>query len=351
MARGKGGGPHSLEGRQRSSRNSTKHGMFATKNIILPDERQEDFDRIAHGWTKEWEPEGFLEERLVEELIFNDWLLHRGRRRVNDAEAAAVGPGGLAPDEWTAEAKENVAYLSQLRAQAERAFYRSLAALNQLRRDILREKNYCLRLEDRIDKLKDKVEDQGEQIEDLNQELEKRPPLPEPEPTPAKSEKAEAKPLSQAKVLFQGQLNAKKKARRRPKVLEQWVHVSVKEGKTITALFPSNEDLIKRGQKFWPPPELVYRRLDFRNGVPKEYHWTTYDPVRRAAGGMGIQRMTTDQWLLCIEREKQNPDGHIGPTGVGNMARPHSRGGCNCESCTRPNNVKLMEEWEKRRTA
>ena len=299
----------------------------------MADESEVDFELIERSWQAEWQPEGYKEQRLVEILTHNDWLLKRGFRRAYEAVERAAGDDNLPREQWSTEAKENVDRMVQYKAQAERSFYRSLAFLEQLKKDIIRMEEKYL-----------KVVRERDQFE---QRLEKY----EPKEAPEQKAKAEAKPLTPAEKLFQGQLNAKKKARRRPKVLEQWVHVSVKEGKTITALFPSNEDLIKRGQKFWPPPELVYRRLDFRNGVPKEYHWTTYDPVRRAAGGMGIQRMTTDQWLLCVEREKQNPDGHIGPTGVGNMARPHSRGGCNCESCTRPNNVKLMEEWEKSRAA
>src|SRR5579862_3355864 len=72
--------------------NATKHGCCA-KTLLLPDECQEDFDRIHNGWMAEFEPEGYQEERLVEMLILNDWLLQRAQRRLWEAEAAlCAGP-------------------------------------------------------------------------------------------------------------------------------------------------------------------------------------------------------------------------------------------------------------------
>ena len=37
--------------------------------------------------------------------------------------------------------------------------------------------------------------------------------------------------------------------------------------------------------------------------------------------------MTWDTWLQVIEREKQTPGQHAGPTGVGNLPTPKERGG------------------------
>ena len=87
----------------------------------------------------------------------------------------------------------------------------------------------------------------------------------------------------------------------------------------------------------WPAPELVYRRFNFVNGIPEEYHWAADDPQKRQYGGAGIQRMTVDTWLETIEHEKNRADGHLGPTpkGIGNLPRPKERGGCDCEVCTK----------------
>ena len=90
-----------------------------------------------------------------------------------------------------------------------------------------------------------------------------------------------------------------------------------------------------------PPPELVYRRLNFPNGVPEEYCWATSDSITRERGGTGIQPMHVDTWLEVIEREKALGTGHVGPTGEGNLPRPIARGGCDCATCS--GNPALME--------
>jgi hypothetical protein len=129
---------------------------------------------------------------------------------------------------------------------------------------------------------------------------------------------------------------------RKVAVLDQWIEVEIQEGKTVTKLYPSNEGLIKEGQRMDPPPELVYRRLHFPNGIPEEYRWVAASHAERfARGGMGTQRMTVDTWLDVIEREAASGTGHVGPTGVGNLPRPKERGGCDCDVCTK--NREAME--------
>jgi hypothetical protein len=51
--------------------------------------------------------------------------------------------------------------------------------------------------------------------------------------------------------------------------------------------------------------------------------------------------MTVDRWLEVIEREKIQGTGHVGPTGLGNLARPPENGVCECQVCTR--NAALLE--------
>jgi hypothetical protein len=117
-------------------------------------------------------------------------------------------------------------------------------------------------------------------------------------------------------------------------ILDQWVEVDIDEnGKTVTTLFPSNEELIKDGHKMWPPPELVYRRFNLVKRVPPEYYWATPTPERRARGGAGIQRMSVNTWLETIEREKASGSPHIGPC-TKPLPRPKERGECDCPVCT-----------------
>jgi hypothetical protein len=294
----RGGGPKSVEGKKNSSRNSTTHGCRAKAVVILEGESQEAYDLIKYEWNEEFGPETYMEKRLVEILVENDWFLRRAGRRLHEAEAE----------------QGNIELMQRYRTSAERSFYRSLNALQQLR------KHYMI-----IDRELDKK----------NKELAKRPPAPVEAPKETPKAKAEA-PLTKGQPLFRGQAHPKKL--KKTPILDQWIEIEVEDGKTVTKLYPSNEQLIKEGQAMLPPPEMVYRRLHFVGPVPPEYYWTTDDLTAREMGGMGNQRMTVETWLKVIERERAAGTGHVGPCG-GNLPRPHERGGCDCEVCTRNRDV------------
>ena len=140
--------------------------------------------------------------------------------------------------------------------------------------------------------------------------------------------------------VFRGQ-NSARRMRKIP-ILDQWVEVSILNGVTTTELFPSNEVLIEEGKQMDPPPELVYRRINFPAGVPGEYSWTKPDEQTKLYGGGCIQRMTVKTWLETIEREAATGARHIGPSGHPNVPRPKERGGCDCPACAR--NEYLLEE-------
>jgi hypothetical protein len=85
----------------------------------------------------------------------------------------------------------------------------------------------------------------------------------------------------------------------------------------------------------WPPPEYVYRRFCFLDGIPDEYAWTCgMTPERRQTGGIGIQRMTVDDWIEMMEAEKVSKSPHLGPAPHGNLPRPRENGECECLTCT-----------------
>lgn len=307
-------GPKTPEGKENSSQNSTKHGLRAKKLVILPDESQEDYDGIEQGWRDEFEPEGYQEERLVNNLVFNDWLLMRAQRRVMEVEAA-IGEEGLP----TAERQHELELMLRYKTTVERAFYRAWEALRGLRKDIMRDRRETEKL--------------GKQVDDLAKKVEERTPPP----VTARVVKMPNAGVETA--VFQGQNHVKRL--RKVAILDQWVEVTVKEGRTLTKLFPSNEKLMEEGKAMLPAPDLVYRRFDFVNGVPPEYEWVTEDEQMRKYGGSGIQRMTVERWLEAIEYEKADGTGHLGPCG-GNLPRPKQRGGCDCPVCTY--NRELLEK-------
>ena len=123
--------------------------------------------------------------------------------------------------------------------------------------------------------------------------------------------------------------------------IEQWVEVRIVDGKAVTKLYPSNKDLIARGQKMLPPPEYVYRRLNFPDGIPDEYAWVgILSEEHRRIGGLGIQRMTVNMWLDVIDIEAQRTDGHI--IAVPNL--PRANGACDCATCK--HNQAILEQLE-----
>jgi len=134
VGRGKGGGPKTDTGKAKASRNSTKHGVLAKNTIILPGESQADYEEVYFGWWNEYEPEGYAEERLVKLLITNDWFLKRAIRKLEEAEAAVFGREED-PQEWSEAERAHLQCMQRYKTAAERAFYRSLNAVQGLRRD------------------------------------------------------------------------------------------------------------------------------------------------------------------------------------------------------------------------
>ncbi|MBV8072426.1 MAG: hypothetical protein JO270_21160 [Acidobacteriaceae bacterium] len=322
---GKGGGPKTEDGKKSSSGNATKHGLCASKKRMLPGEDQAEFDAIERGWLEEYQPEGHAEHTLVYEVIQNEWALRRARRRVMWAEEQAVA-------EWNEETEHTLELMQRYKTTAERSFYRSWNAMQGLRRD-------RIRMAEKLATVMKEKDDLQRQLAEVTKAEEPRPagfhPAKKNPRGPFAPDAAKGKNAvkGRAQELFQGQLSPKKMVRKRVTTLEQWVEITVEDGKSETKLYPSNEELIKRGQKMWPAPDLVYRRLNFVNGVPPEYEWTRNDEIRRQSGGRGIQRISVDTWLEVIDQEKESGTGHVGPAGVGNLPRPMVRGGCDCETC------------------
>jgi hypothetical protein len=79
-------GPRTEEGKQRSSQNALKHGLFATKSFLLPGESQEEFDKLLYRYHREYQPKGATEEDLVLHLAHTEWR----RRRIPILEADSI---------------------------------------------------------------------------------------------------------------------------------------------------------------------------------------------------------------------------------------------------------------------
>jgi hypothetical protein len=85
-------GPRTAAGKRRSSRNSTKHGIFSG-NLILDGEIQADFDAVLLDLQTHFQPRGCMEKYLIEQLATQMWR----KRRILLAETAVISrsPGFL----------------------------------------------------------------------------------------------------------------------------------------------------------------------------------------------------------------------------------------------------------------
>jgi hypothetical protein len=69
-------GPVTPEGKQRASKNSLKHGLFA-KAIVLENERKENFTNLTRQYRRVFHPNNALEEALIQELAAAYWRMRR----------------------------------------------------------------------------------------------------------------------------------------------------------------------------------------------------------------------------------------------------------------------------------
>jgi hypothetical protein len=112
-------GPRTEDGKARSSRTATKHGFYAERNYILPDEE----DEFAHQHTAlmfELSPEGVQEQVLADEIMTATWRLRRGG--IVEAKFASVPE----PDEKTQRA------VDRARAHSHNIIRRSSTELRRL---------------------------------------------------------------------------------------------------------------------------------------------------------------------------------------------------------------------------
>ena len=104
--------------------------------LLVGDERQEDFDRLAEAWRAEYGGDGADLDSLVEGVIREQWYLQRTERWFDELQ------GELAkthPLQWTPEMHHQLALFTRYKTAAERSFARSLSQLRAVRQDRIRE--------------------------------------------------------------------------------------------------------------------------------------------------------------------------------------------------------------------
>jgi hypothetical protein len=135
----RGGGPKTAAGKLRSSQNAVRHGVRAAQIRLLPNETEGEYEAVAAKWRKQFPPDDFQTEKLVDTLILNDWLHRRAQRWQTEVEASLVEADGPDPMHWSDEHRHKLELAQRYRGTAERAFYRSFNMLRELRREKRRE--------------------------------------------------------------------------------------------------------------------------------------------------------------------------------------------------------------------
>jgi hypothetical protein len=78
-------GPVTPEGKERSSRNATRHGLLS-KTIVLSNEDQGAFDNLCRDYVRRFRPVGQIELDLVNEMAQSRWR----KRRIPSLESSLL---------------------------------------------------------------------------------------------------------------------------------------------------------------------------------------------------------------------------------------------------------------------
>jgi hypothetical protein len=113
---------------------------------------------------------------------------------------------------------------------------------------------------------------------------------------------------------------------------EQWIEVEQREGKTVTLFYPPNDEFEELRLKMDPPPDMIYRRLNFIHGIPPEYMWLCPTPDVRQYGGLYLQRITVEEWPSIMAAEKAGGNKFV-ISAQFPQPRPAVLGPCPCALC------------------
>jgi hypothetical protein len=268
-------GPVTAEGKQISSRNATTHGGTSEK-LVVAGERRQDFDTLLNDLLEEYAPATAQLRLLVEDAALARWFVWRKQRVYNAAEAAlyAAQP---AQELWTAEAYHQLALVDRYKTAAERALKRSLQNLDASRRLELREERHAVSY--KRDEAKTRLA--VAQVEDALEQREQ--------------------------VQWRAACNGFDCP-----TLVQNITVRVTRDGTLTDMRPSNDTMLRQLDRQSPfPPEDVYRKFVFPQGMPAEYYsFTDREDYRQEKGHIIEQSFSPGDWREIARREEELGTGH-----------------------------------------
>lgn len=132
-------GPRSQEGKRRSSRNATRHGLLA-KEVVVSGESAQEFMELRRKALEALKPANILEERLVERVVACLWRLDRSLKMesfmlgkpLDPIDRSLFNPSDEAADRFSSR-HGFFQNLNRYEVAIERSLYRALIQLARYR--------------------------------------------------------------------------------------------------------------------------------------------------------------------------------------------------------------------------
>ncbi|MGC2661328.1 MAG: hypothetical protein WA324_25520 [Bryobacteraceae bacterium] len=237
-----------------------KHGCRSSQ-LLLPHEDPKEWARMLERYVEEYQPQSAFLEELVLEAAQAHWFFKRTQTNFHQTQMKLPQD----PTTWTAENHHQIALFLRYQTTAERSHQRALAKLQSYQRMQWQREQWRARTQV-------PVREQG----------------PAPAAPAAAAVKEAAKPVAV-----------------KPVFMEQWVEIRNVNNRIVADFTPTNDELAVEIEKKTPKPTLLYRRLNFPNGVPSYYQWVRPRKGMATGGGMAMQRMTLETWEKLREVERQ----------------------------------------------
>ena len=118
-------GPRTAEGKAKSARNATTHGLFSA-TLVVSDADRPVYDEMVASLRADLHPKGALQESIFANILANSWNLRRVRNLLSSFYDGALDP--LANPDLDAQ----VDRLFRYEQRFERAHYRAIAELRRI---------------------------------------------------------------------------------------------------------------------------------------------------------------------------------------------------------------------------
>ena len=136
----------------------------------------------------------------------------------------------------------------------------------------------------------------------------------------------------------------RKKQSKRPVHLDQWLEIEQADGICTVTRYPPNDEFEKLLKAMNPPAELIYRRMFFVHGVPKEYSNLVMVPDFENVSGLFLQRILPEEWACILAQESASGTDSI-MLASKPQPRPEGYGPCPCPECKREREEGLQSRY------